>query len=252
MLPAPLASSATAAGARSQTAGTLFVINDIRRSGERKREHVPAREQMNEEHTTVHALPLFPTFSHILNFAGRSESPSRGKAETPERPKAPKALVRQSTVLYTIGMGLWERFWSKVTEDGNGCWVWQDALDHGGYGHIYYNRRKLRAHRVSYRWWVGPIASWLQLDHLCRNRACVNPAHLEAVTQDVNVGRGYKVQRTPSDWRPKDGATHCPNDHPWTPKNTIIRRWEQYPKRRCRTCQLERVRDWYRRQRASV
>jgi hypothetical protein len=85
-----------------------------------------------------------------------------------------------------------ERFWSKVDRRGAGeCWEWL-ACRSDGYGQFYpYHSTAVLAHRYSYELLVGPIPDGLQLDHLCRNRACVNPAHLEPVTQRVNILRGY-------------------------------------------------------------
>jgi hypothetical protein len=86
-----------------------------------------------------------------------------------------------------------ERFRTKYAVDGvNGCWEWTAHRDIGGYGMIYDNGRgrPTAAHRVSYELHVGPIPDGLVLDHLRRNRACVNPAHLEPVTQLENVWRG--------------------------------------------------------------
>lgn len=83
-----------------------------------------------------------------------------------------------------------ERFLSKISHLGDGCWLWTAQRSPGGYGQFKLYGRKLGAHVVSYRAFVGPIADGLELDHLCRNRACVNPLHLEAVRHRTNVLRG--------------------------------------------------------------
>lgn len=83
------------------------------------------------------------------------------------------------------------RFWDKVDKDGHdGCWLWTDATSWNGYGRFYTGSRVMSAHRLSYELAVGPIPDGLQIDHLCRVRACVNPAHLEPVTLAENIRRG--------------------------------------------------------------
>lgn len=77
-------------------------------------------------------------------------------------------------------------------EPNTGCWLWEGSGAHG-YGQTWYQGRLVRAHRATYEIARGPIPRGLVLDHLCRVRACVNPDHLEAVTQRENLRRGHGV-----------------------------------------------------------
>ena len=135
----------------------------------------------------------------------------------------------------------WERFWNKVADAPNGCWQWQAATDQNGYGVFTIGTlsgggRMWKAHRLSYRIWRGSIPSWLQLDHLCRNRPCINPAHLELVTCRDNIFRGNGVAVSNA---AKDS---CPQGHSYTEANTY--RFASDPGRRCRTCRIHRIRSW--------
>lgn len=83
----------------------------------------------------------------------------------------------------------WPRFAAKFTVNDQGCWQWHGATVPQGYGKLGMNGTVEYSHRVAYEWFVGPIGDGLEIDHLCQNRACCNPDHLEAVTHAVNMTR---------------------------------------------------------------
>ena len=104
-----------------------------------------------------------------------------------------------------------------------GCWHWTGGRTSHGYGTLWFDGRSQRAHRVVYEALVGPIPDGLVIDHLCRNRLCVNPDHLEPVTLLENIRRGQG----------NGSKTHCPSGHEYTPENT---RRNALGWRYCRTC----------------
>lgn len=121
-----------------------------------------------------------------------------------------------------------QRFWEKVTPAAAlDCWEWAASRNDAGYGQININGRPQRAHRIAYELLRATIPDGLQLDHLCRNRACVNPWHLEPVTNDVNTSRGL-LRSTP-----RQQKTHCPQEHPYTGDNLVIRQGYRV----CRQCE---------------
>jgi hypothetical protein len=89
------------------------------------------------------------------------------------------------------------RFWAKVhAEDAAACWPWVGAKSHDGYARFRTSdARTIIAHRMAYEMRVGPIPEGLTLDHLCRNKLCMNPAHLEAVTRRENMLRAWAARR---------------------------------------------------------
>lgn len=126
----------------------------------------------------------------------------------------------------------------RVNEDEAGCWRWSGSLNQSGYGRVNVkNPVGVLAHRVSYTAWNGAIPEGLHLDHLCRVRDCVNPAHLEAVTKKVNDLRGFSGPAVNS------RKTHCSKGHEFKPENVYIQRKPNgdFLRRQCRACVRARV-----------
>lgn len=163
----------------------------------------------------------------------------------------------------------------RVTTTDSGCWEWQGWKNDADYGYVHIDGRDQCAHRVAYKALVGPIPEGLELDHLCINPPCVNPAHLEPVTHAENqrriAVRQTSCRRAGHDWTdPKnvytrpDGSrycaecqrlkyaaevgpsyrgamaarTHCPRGHPYDEANTYL----NAGRRHCRTCMKDRKR----------
>ena len=128
-----------------------------------------------------------------------------------------------------------EKFYSLVCVNDDGCWEWGGSRHFLGYGEFRWAGRKGKAHRFAYEWFVGAIPTGLELDHLCRERSCVNPDHLEAVTHRENVLRGEGLAAK------NILKTHCPRGHPYLGDN--IRRTPANPRGRfCRQCGLDHAR----------
>lgn len=127
-------------------------------------------------------------------------------------------------------MTIEERFWSHVDIRVDGCWTTSVGLSAAGYSYFQIGGRGGRmvaSHRYAYEFAYGPVPDGLVLDHLCRNRACVRPDHLEAVTEQVNILRGA----SPSAINAR--KSHCHRGHPFSGDNLYV-----YPTgdRGCRAC----------------
>lgn len=120
------------------------------------------------------------------------------------------------------------------------CWYWEGAKNDWGYGYWGINGELRPAHIVSYEIYVGKIEPRLELDHICRNVQCVNPFHLEPVTHQVNVQRAMEAKAN------SDRAkTHCIKGHPLSGGNLLLRANGKW--RRCRICNNEHARAYWRR-----
>jgi len=134
-----------------------------------------------------------------------------------------KMVVRASLVSITNE----EKFWGMVKKTDS-CWIWTGTQTKDGYGRFWQKAKKKLVHRISFESLKNIIPKGLEIDHLCRNRICVNPDHMECVTHAENMKRSHPNNSQ---------KTHCPQGHPYDEKNTKIviggngNKW-----RHCRIC----------------
>lgn len=135
-----------------------------------------------------------------------------------------------------------DHFWMKVdTGRKNDCWNWLGCL-RNGYGCFQMDYRSDYSHRFAYEDKVGAIPEGLEIDHLCRNRRCCNPHHMEPVTRAENVLRGFGLGAL------NKRKTHCHKGHHFDSANTFM---DSHGHRQCRICKRERERMAYKRKRAA-
>jgi HNH endonuclease len=124
------------------------------------------------------------------------------------------------------------RFWSKVSKgDPDACWNWRGALS-DGYGMFWWQGKTVAAHRLAYESHVGPVPSGFEIDHVCTNRRCVNPAHLRSLAHRQNCNRRYSELQV------------CPHGHVYSEANTLWLARDNHGgvNRKCRTCNRNRAR----------
>lgn len=125
-----------------------------------------------------------------------------------------------------------ERFTEKV-QVNTGCWIWTGCILKNGYGQGRWDGKNEYAHRISYQIYKGQIPKGLVLDHLCRNKSCVNPDHLEAVTYRTNTLRGW------GRWGNYEGKCHA--GHALEGDNLYVYYRGRHKSLNCRTCRREAV-----------
>ena len=177
----------------------------------------------------------FPTSTMFASLSLRSRTASR--------PSAPAAYVRKQ--MPGKHGSIEDRLWPKVNKNGpvvqpelGPCWEWTAMKSHDGYGLLGRGGRdagQIYVFRWLYEQKYGPLPPGFEPDHLCRNRACVNPDHMEAVTHRDNLLRGETLIAE------QVKRTHCPRGHPYDEVNTFIRDGS----RRCRECSREQGRERY-------
>ena len=197
----------------------------------------PPRERNTGAMSIFHPTPKYISETNCLEvFCWTCQRPILRPAHYVRRKIQSGGMYYCSPTCYQDRWNWWmiARIWSSIRLEGE-CWIWQGTLNHAGYGYFTFKQRGYLAHRYIYALARGPIPPMLDLDHLCRRPACVNPAHLEAVSHQVNM---FRIR-----------APHCGKGHLYTLENTYI---YKNGKRACRQCNRENQARMYQRRARST
>ncbi len=128
------------------------------------------------------------------------------------------------------------KFTSNISVEINGCWLWHGCVDQKGYGRLHSFYTSNVAHRWAYERFIGPIPHNHQCHHMCGVKGCVNPSHLEALTQREHSAK-----------HPQTRKTHCPQGHPYSGDNLYMRTDKNgHTTQHCVVCHRKRNREWMR------
>lgn len=197
--------------------------------------HNTQKTPQTSELATAHAITNAATKPQPQTSAHSTANGSN--KETPASALTLRELWRTSRKDDHMYKSIAERIKANISVNDGGCWEWQRRKDKDGYGVMWIgakpDRKIMFAHRVSYAEMVGEIPNGLQLDHLCRNRSCVNPEHLEPVTSAENTKRGL-ISR--------GNENFCQNGHQRTAENTRINPSGYKACRPCHAANMRRYR----------